>query len=564
MTTKPVVFIGMDSADPQLLEDWIAQGHLPNLAQIKQGGAYSRIHNTVFYGGKPASMDSTEVLWPTFVTGCRASTTGNWDINKYDPTTYKIAVDVVDPGYDYETYPPFYNYLGEQRQAIVFDLPYAPMSDQLQGIQVLGWGGTYPYLPNASQPPELFAEILARYGENPIIYNDNGLWWDSDYIEWEKTALQQSTSARASICRDLMRRSDWDLFITAFGDTHTAGHDLYNRSQSTHPLYPYVKAENDPDPLLTAYQAVDRAIGEILTEVPEDAYVCVFSPHGMGPDYTDMPTMAFLPELLYRFSFPGKVAIAPGQVGDPIPPMITKPIRNSWAGEVWSKLYEPNFFKRLWKTWTHKWFLRGRQHGLLSPYALLDYPDPNQEEVALGWMPVMWYSALWPKMKAFALPTYAHGHIRINLKGRERDGIVDAAEYDALCDELTAILYRLKDARTGQPIVEAVYRTRASASAAEANLPDSDLVVVWKELLTDVVDSPDLGRIGPLTHFRAGSHLNRGFFMAKGPGIAPGSTLAESDTVDVPATLLTLMGIAVPDHFEGKPLPLVTQSVASV
>jgi predicted AlkP superfamily phosphohydrolase/phosphomutase len=157
-------------------------------------------------------------------------------------------------------------------------------------------------------------------------------------------------------------------------------------------------------------------------------------------------------------------------------------------------------------------------------------------------------------MKAFALPTFANGHIRINLEGREGNGIVSASEYEDICHELTQILYRLQDARTGKPLVKQVVRTRNSATDNDPKHPDSDLIVLWHEQITDVVDSPDVGRIGPVTHFRAGTHWNRGFFIAKGPGITPASNLPDGESVDIAPTILELMGATSPDYFDGKSL----------
>ena len=72
--------------------------------------------------------------------------------------------------------------------------------------------------------------------------------------------------------------------------------------------------------------------------------------------------------------------------------------------------------------------------------------------------------------------------------------------------------------------------------------------------MTDVVDSPDLGRIGPLTHCRAGGHKSQGFLMAKGEGIAAGSNLPAGEAVDLAPTILELMGAPIPDYFDGQSL----------
>ncbi len=550
--TKPTIVIGLDAAEPRLIEQWMSEGHLPNLSNISQQGTYSRLNNTVNYCGVPTEYSTTEPLWATFSTGCRADKLGYWDTTSYNPENYGIVCDVVKSGYDYQEFPPFYA-LGDDYKVAVLDVPVTVLSDRLKGLQILGWGGHYPYTVSASNPPELFPAVVKKYGKNPVLHKDNGLWWQPDYVKWIQQAVHQSIDGHSAIARELLKQDTWDLFLMVFGETHTIGHDLYNYSQPDHPLYnSLTKNGTKPDPVLATYQHIDRAIGEILAETPEDANILCFSVHGMAANFTDLLSMAVLPELLYRFNFPGKVAIGAGKLGTTPPPMVTKPIRNSWAGEIWSQVYEPNPIKKLFRTWTHKKFLRSKKHGLLSPYSLLD--EPIEQELDMAWMPSMWYSSLWSEMKVFALPAFTNGHIRINLKARERDGKVDATEYDALCDEITAILYELRDGRNGNPVVKQVVRTRRDPLDNDPKLPDSDLVVLWNEPITDVVDSPKYGRIGPLTHCRAGGHKSQGFLMAKGADIPPGLDLPPGEAVDLAPTILELMGAPLPSYLDGQPL----------
>ncbi len=550
---KSTIVIGLDAAEPRLIEEWMAAGHLPNLSKIRQSGIYGRLDNTVNYCGVSTEYSTTEPLWATFSTGCRADTLGYWDTASYNPENYKIVCDVVTSGYDYQEYSPFYA-LGKDYKVAVLDVPVTTLSDDVNGVQILGWGGHYPYTVSASNPPELFAAITEKYGKNPVLHNDNGLWWNPEYVTWIQEAVGKSIDGHSAIARDLLKQDDWDLFLMVFGETHTIGHDLYNHSQADHPTYNYLTNNGTKaDPLLKTYKHVDRAIGEILAEAPEDANIVCFSAHGMAANFTDLLSMAVLPELLYRFHY-GKTAIAPGEVGSTPSPMVTKPIRNSWAGEIWSQVYEPNPLKKLFRTWTHKKFLRGKKHGLLSPYSLLD--EPIEQELAMGWMPSMWYSPLWPEMKAFALPAFTNGHIRINLQGRDRDGVVEPQQYNALCAELTEILYDLQDGRTGKKIVKQVVKTRTVPLDDDPKLPDADLVILWQEPVTDVVDSQRLGRVGPLTHCRAGGHKSQGFLLAKGDHIPAGSDLSAGEAVDLAPTILSLMNAEIPEHLDGKALIL--------
>lgn len=548
---KSTIVLGLDAAEPRLIEEWMAAGHLPNLSKISQEGTYSRLNNTVKYCDEPTEYSTTEPLWATFSTGCRADTLGYWDTVSYNPDNYEIVCDIVKSGYDYQEYAPFYA-LGEDYKVAVLDVPVTTLSNDVNGVQILGWGGHYPYTVSASNPPEIFAGVVEKYGRNPVLHNDNGLWWNPEYVTWIQQALTKSIEGHSAIARDLLKRDRWDLFLMVFGETHTVGHDLYSHSQADHPTYNHLTQNGTkPDPVLSTYQQVDTAIGEILAEAPQDANVLCFSVHGMAANFTDLLSMAVLPELMYRFHY-GKAAIAPGEVGSTPGPIVTKPIRNAWPGEVWSQVYEPNPLKKLFRTWTHKKFLRDPKHGLLSPYSLLD--EPIEQELAMGWMPGMWYSRLWPEMKAFALPAFTNGHIRLNLKGRDRDGIVEPAEYHALCAELSELLYELTDARTGNKIVKQVVVTRTNPLDSNPKLPDADIVVLWQEPITDVVDSLKLGRVGPLTHCRAGGHKSQGFLLGKGPNIPQGSDLSHAETVDLAPTILNLMNAQVPEHLDGKNL----------
>ncbi|MGQ4649545.1 alkaline phosphatase family protein [Lyngbya aestuarii] len=541
---KPVVAIGLDAADPVLLETWMSQGYLKNLQQIREQGAYGRLTNLNYY--------QAETPWTTFLTGCLPQKIGYWTPLKLQEGSYDVAVI---EAYDFIEYPPFYA-LGDDYRVAAFDLPQSTLSNQVNGLQVLAWGAHSPQTPSHSQPPQLWQELNRHYGRHPALQKDHGDWWDKAYLNRLQKALLTGIERRIAICRNLLRQEKWDLFLTVFSETHSAAHDLWYLSQSGHPLYQHKPGGGYcEDPLLAVFEAVDRALGEIIAEVPDDTYTVVFSTHGSGHNTTDVGSMLLLPEFLYRFSFPGKAMIAQGKPGSSPPPIVTSPRRKTWTGEVWERKYEPNLIKR-----TLRHFLPSKFHQYLDQF-LGTYPEDllspmqlQKQGHPLFWQPTMWYRPLWPKMKAFALPSFSEGYIRINLKGREPNGIVSTAEYDTLCEELTQHLYQLRNARTGEAVVKQVMRTRQSGDEHQAKLPDADLVVMWQEPPAEVIDHPNYGRIGPVPYRRTGSHRPRGFVSVNGPGIEAGSTFLESHAVNLAPTILELMGVPIPEYFDGKPL----------
>jgi len=548
LMNHPILAIEIGAGDLNLINNWVSQGNLKNLAKLLEGGASGTLENIDYY--------TTETKWTIFLTGCMPKTTGYWGPLKFHDGTYEMQRQ--QQSYNFTQYPPFYS-LAKESQIAVFDIPQTIVSDQVQGVQVLGWGCHAPYVVNQSQPPQLLEDLVSKFGEHPTFRRDFiNNWWDPKIVTKFCNDLKTGISRRTDICKFLLKQQNWDLFLTGFSEPHPAGHHYYHLSQPDHPLYPYKDQNGAVDDLmLELYEATDSAIGELIEAAPKDAHILIYSLQGMTNNSTDLPSMVFLPELLYRFSFPGKVALAAGEKDQLSPPIFPHLDRKTWASEVWKLKWDRNPIQR---------FLRGRvsdefQEAIdqwLSAKNSPDLDSPFQlykEKSLYAWQPTMWYKPFWSKMKAFALPTFAvEGFIRINLKDREPNGIVEPENYDKLCEELTQHLYDLKDARTGKSVIKKVVRTRENILNQDPDLPNADLVVVMADCPSDVVDSPQFGRIGPVPYHRTGGHPPEGFLIAKGLGIAPNSQLPKGHVLDLPPTILKLMGVPSPEYFEGKSL----------
>jgi hypothetical protein len=117
------------------------------------------------------------------------------------------------------------------------------------------------------------------------------------------------------------------------------------------------------------------------------------------------------------------------------------------------------------------------------------------------------------------------------------------------------MLHKLTDARTGQPIVKSVVRSRTSPFEDDSTLPDADLVVLWHEQPCDVVDHPTLGRVGPVPYSRPGGHRPQGFLMLDSPGENTQSFHSQAGgAIDLAPTLLDLMNAPIPQYLDGKSL----------
>jgi predicted AlkP superfamily phosphohydrolase/phosphomutase len=65
---KTLIVLGIDSADPMLLDTWASQGYLPNISRLRQQGAYCSLRGPDPY--------LSEQAWTLVTTGREASRTG--------------------------------------------------------------------------------------------------------------------------------------------------------------------------------------------------------------------------------------------------------------------------------------------------------------------------------------------------------------------------------------------------------------------------------------------------------------------------------------------------------
>src|SRR6476646_6420375 len=80
LAKEKVIVLGFDGVDARLVEQWMNEGKLPNLARLRAEGTFRPLRPTV-----PAQ---TPVSWSTFSTGIDPGRTGIFDFLRRDPKTY--------------------------------------------------------------------------------------------------------------------------------------------------------------------------------------------------------------------------------------------------------------------------------------------------------------------------------------------------------------------------------------------------------------------------------------------------------------------------------------------
>jgi predicted AlkP superfamily phosphohydrolase/phosphomutase len=82
-----VVVLGFDGADPVLLRQWMAEGHLPHLAELSRRGTFASLGTT--------NPPESPVAWASFATGNNPGKTGIFDFLRRDPASYLPEIGLV-------------------------------------------------------------------------------------------------------------------------------------------------------------------------------------------------------------------------------------------------------------------------------------------------------------------------------------------------------------------------------------------------------------------------------------------------------------------------------------
>ncbi|MCK4990089.1 MAG: alkaline phosphatase family protein, partial [Bacteroidales bacterium] len=427
---RKLLVVVLDGADIGLLKNWSAQGLLPNLKKIMDQ------NNLIELGNYPIYRN--EAPWESMLTGCFPEQTGYWTAIQFISETYKMKFG---GAYPYEQFRPFYA-LAEKSSCTVFDLPHTGrLFPGLSGIQVLGWGAHYPLCKGISDPPELYRELTDKFGEHDAMKIQNkGSWWDSDFLYLIRSKLFEGIQKSGELHRYLLKTYPADLTILSFSEIHTAGHHFWHLTDKNHPLYGK-NTQVIPDFLKEMYIRTDRELGYLIDSVSDSTDILILSPMGGASNWYATNSKVFLPELLFRWNFPGKKLFSDtDKYGDHSPVI---PDQNHWVKAVWEDYYRnlpPGWIPRF----LHPLFRR------MAAVRRIQYPFYGARLLGqLQWQPAAWYSPWWHKMKAFSIPGQGDGYIRINLKGREKRGIVNPRDMNRICDELTGKLIELRNPLTG-------------------------------------------------------------------------------------------------------------------
>jgi predicted AlkP superfamily phosphohydrolase/phosphomutase len=524
MAGRRTLLVGLDGFDVDLAERFAREGLLPNFTRLQtQGACFDLDHGRDKYSG---------LAWEHLSSGIRPSDGGRWSAVTFDKRSYQATQD-------HTRVRPFLTDLAAK--TVIFDFPYFDLSLAPHVCGITAWGAHDPGVDPASRPGGLHQEISARFGGYPAPEWIYGFCWPSPQkAQAAGEALTKAVEVRSRASRWLLkeRLPDWDLGVVVISECHSATEPLWHGVDENHPLHALESALPAAAALRKVYAAVDHLIGD-LHKTFSDAIVVLVAMHGMGPNDSDVPAMVLLPELLYRFAF-GSAYIRqvefPRTLSDGTPVLAED---THWGAALFQAVPAPHFKSSLYKRAMRriKRLANGRSRAATGS--------------DLSWMPAARYSHFWPKMAAFALPSYYDGRVRLNIVGREKRGIVPAAEYVNVCRRISDLVGECRNLRNGKRVASEIYFPKQNPH--EVGPSEADVYIVWEGAPLELTH-PRFGRIGPLPYFRTGGHTGkRGFLNVVGSDIPNGHHGLVS-SFDVAPTIIELLGESRPPGVSGRSL----------
>jgi len=502
-----VLVIGLDGATFDLLGPWIEAGELPNLQRLMRQGASGKLRSTL----PPISASS----WISFATGVNPGKHGVVDFVYPSTGSYKVTMVNATTCRTRS----LWNWLNDAgRRVGLLGIPTTYPPEPVDGFIVSGFLAPGPDS-DWAYPPDLKQELLAELGQFMLTPNER--YRSSPWLDRFLDDLTASVENRTQAAEYLLGHKPWDLFTVVYWDTDMVQHETWRLLDTAHPRHDSSEAAAQREQILAFHRKVDADIGRLLASGSVDlaeTLVVIMSDHGFGPVHSFFLTNNWLASL-------GLLAFK----------------RSPWTAfkHLLFRLgYTPlNMFRvaralglgRLRKK------VRFQQKAGLINRIFLSFDDVD-----------------WARTKAFSIGSF--GQVYINLAGVRPQGIVQPGqEYEEIKRSIEQAALSLRDPRTGQPLVERVYRRDEIYSGPYLDRAP-DLIVQprgWEYMAFGHADFGSNKLVEPITGM-SGHHRPDGIVILAGPGVKPGARLEGASILDLTPTILHAMGAAVPRDLDGR------------
>lgn len=248
---QKVLVIGLDGATWSIVEDWIKQGFLPNLAKLRGEGSWGNLTSIIPF--------VSPVAWPSFMTGDNPGRHGIYGFQQCRAGEYEPYIPL---GSSIKA-PTLWKILSENgRKVVVMNVQMTYPPESVNGV-IIG-GLMSPDI--AVYPPELTGWVR----EQGYIIEGRG------YVNTPKKefleSLYNSSEKRTEVALGLMDKvPDWDFFMMLYSETDRIQHYLWKDME---------EGGEYENAILDYYKTVDGQLGQLVEKAGENTTIFIISDHG--------------------------------------------------------------------------------------------------------------------------------------------------------------------------------------------------------------------------------------------------------------------------------------------
>ena len=251
---QPVIILGVDGAPYTLIQQFIKEGVMPNLAQIVQEGSFAQMDTSI--------PEVSSVAWTTFFTGVNPARHGIFGFMDLKPKSYEMYF----PNSQDIQSRTLWDRSGDQGyRSVVINVPSTYPARPLSGSLISGFVAID--LAKATYPNSLLPML-----EKVNYQLDVDATKAAESMELFTESLVEVLDAREKVLWDLLINEKWDLFIGVFTETDRMHHYLWEAIEnSSHKFHGFFKS---------IYARVDRFIGRVYDWFNGRGIFMIMSDHG--------------------------------------------------------------------------------------------------------------------------------------------------------------------------------------------------------------------------------------------------------------------------------------------
>jgi predicted AlkP superfamily phosphohydrolase/phosphomutase len=502
------LLIGIDAGCLPIMEKLWDEGYLENLETVCRSGVVEPLESQI--------PPWTPSAWPSMYTGVNPGKHGVFGFVDYDGYDWHVV-----SGDDVREHSLWTLLDHHGMSSVVVNVPVTHPPDDIDGAVIPGFIGPEDPPCHPEGTLEEVREAIGEYRVYPAYARGDQDWSEEERMQ-EYEAL---TRMRGEAFDYLADEHEPDFGFLQFQRTDTVFHEF----------------GGDWPKIRRVYEEMDEQVGKLL-ERHDPKRVFVASDHGMGPyDKEEFRVNEFLRE-------EGYVTAMQGGKGMPSWNPIRTQLREGNDDDTW----EPGFTEKLAASLARIGITTDRIGSGLDKLGLQDVARRYAPD---GVVRTASTQVNFPDSVAYMRARTELG-VRINLQGRDPEGVVPQSDYESVRDELIEAL-RDVEAPDGEPVFGEVGPREKYFSG-----PFTDKAV-------DIVTVPN-----DFQHFLSAqllggqfaeptepwNHKLPGIFAAAGEGIDPDSMVDDAHLFDVAPTILAALDLPVSDHMDGRVLPHVEET----